>query len=181
MDRGVVAFIASSGTGKTSLAAHLVSGGAPLVTDDILAVDATPDGVVAHPGGTLLHLADDEVSAIGSTAGDGRLKVFDERLDKLQLGADLITQPAPLAALYFLSRSSDIERLAITHLAPPSPKLLFSAAFLTYLQPPSRLMRQLELCAAVAASVPTFAVDVPVDYGAARLAEVVRDHAEGDW
>lgn len=177
VEAGVVAFIASSGTGKTSAAAHLVAGGAELVTDDILAVESTADGVMAHTGGSLLHLSDTEAAAIDEAADD-RLFALDERLDKLQFGAQVSTEPAPLAALYFLERSSRFEKLAIGRISPPSPKLLLSGAFLTYLQLPERLMRQLELCAAVAASVPTFSVGVPHDFGAARLAEAIRCHTD---
>jgi hypothetical protein len=178
VDAGVVAFVASSGTGKTSAAAHLVSGGAELVTDDILAVEPTTDGVVAHAGGTLLHLSDSETAAIDTGRQDDRLFVLDERLDKRQLGAQISTEPGRLAGLYFLERSRRFDRLVIGRISPPSPKLLLSGAFLTYLQLPERLLRQLELCAAVAATVPTFSVGVPADFGAARLALAIRDHTD---
>ena len=175
---GIVAFVASSGTGKTSAAAHLVAGGAELVTDDILAVEATADGVIAHAGGSLLHLSDTEAAVVDAGSNAERLFVLEERLDKLQFGAQLSTEPARLVGLYFLERSRRFEQLAIERISPPSPKLLLSGAFLTYLQLPERLLRQLELCAAVAATVPTFSVEVPHAFGAARLAEAVRDHTD---
>ena len=42
--------VAPSGTGKTSVAAHLVAGGALLLTDDVLAFESRDDGVIGYPG-----------------------------------------------------------------------------------------------------------------------------------
>lgn len=53
---GIVAFVAVSGGGKTSLAAECLRRGAALFCDDILALD-DPDGqVVGHPGPPLMNL-----------------------------------------------------------------------------------------------------------------------------
>jgi len=47
---GIVAIAAATGTGKTTLALELMSRGWPLVSDDVLALAGTPDGVLAFPG-----------------------------------------------------------------------------------------------------------------------------------
>ena len=50
LDGRALAFVAPSGTGKTSVAAHLVARGASFLTDDALAVEPVPGGLLAHPG-----------------------------------------------------------------------------------------------------------------------------------
>src|SRR5207247_95773 len=62
----VSAFVAQPGAGKTSLAAHLVDRGATLVTDDVLALEATADAVVAHPGAGLLCIDEHELATLAS-------------------------------------------------------------------------------------------------------------------
>jgi len=56
--QAVVAFVASSGTGKSTLAANLVARGARFVTDDVLALACSNGVVVAHPGPALLGLTE---------------------------------------------------------------------------------------------------------------------------
>src|SRR5207248_1369448 len=51
------AFTAASGTGKTSLAMHLVARGATFLTDDVLAVEARVGALIAHPGASTLSVA----------------------------------------------------------------------------------------------------------------------------
>lgn len=177
MEPGIVAFLASSGTGKTSVAAHLVGGGACLVTDDILAVEATDGGVTAHAGGTVLHLAETELVTMSPDALR-RLRRLEEQSDKIQVAGQLSTEPGPLAAAYFLTRSADFRHLQFATIAPPSPRQLLSSAFLSYLTPPSRMRRQLELYAQFVESVRTFEARVPSDFGAGRLAEAILAHTE---
>ena len=45
-----IGFLASNKGGKTSLAASLMQAGCPLLTDDILPLEATEGGVIGHPG-----------------------------------------------------------------------------------------------------------------------------------
>src|SRR6266511_295146 len=60
----VAAFVGSSRTGKTSVAAHLVALGASFVTDDVLAVERLGSDVVAHPGPARLSIEDLELGRI---------------------------------------------------------------------------------------------------------------------
>ena len=50
LDGAAVAFTAPSGTGKSTLAAHLVAAGASFLTDDVLALDDRNGVVEAHSG-----------------------------------------------------------------------------------------------------------------------------------
>jgi hypothetical protein len=71
--RGIIAILAPSGMGKTTLALELMRRGWPLVSDDILTLGATPDGVLAYPGTPHMNLAenhpDSTAHRFGSTLG----------------------------------------------------------------------------------------------------------------
>ena len=64
---GAVAFLAPSGVGKSSLAAAFVSTGAPLLTDDLLAVRLDERGtLLAYPGAPGLRLTPEAWDVLGS-------------------------------------------------------------------------------------------------------------------
>jgi len=172
-----VAFVAASGTGKTSLAAHLVAGGAGFVTDDVLALEAADGTVVAHPGANVLHLSEAEIASmapekracLGAAVGQS---------DKTHLRVPVSGEARQLAAVYFLERSSGFGELVVRELAPPEPRRLLASTFVSYVNLPSRLIAQLDFCAEFATAVRAFDVRVPLDFGAASLAEQIREHGE---
>ena len=103
------AFIGPAGHGKTTLAAAFLRRGAALLSDDILPLRATPDGVVAAPGAPLMKLWEPTVRGALELTAD--LPVLAAHLTKKRLtlgGPDsaypLATAPAPLRALYVPQR-----------------------------------------------------------------------------
>lgn len=72
-----LAFVGSSGMGKSTLAAALCALGCGLVSDDLLRVDRVADRMVTHPGGTESRLRPSarELAATGDAyeTADGRL------------------------------------------------------------------------------------------------------------
>ena len=60
---------------------------------------------------------------------------------------------------------------------PVEPGLLLGSAFLPYLAGPERLRRQLDVAAAIAATVPLFAVAAARSAGPAAAADAVAEHA----
>ena len=72
LDGRTIAFVAPPGTGKTSVAAHLVAGGALLLTDDVLAFESRDDGVIGYPGVRNIAIAAQELDAM-SQLGRARL------------------------------------------------------------------------------------------------------------
>lgn len=79
-----IAFTASSGAGKSSLAAHLIAAGATFLTDDVLALELAGNGVVAHPGPARISVSSQELQ---SMSADGRKPLGQRTLVSRLVGA----------------------------------------------------------------------------------------------
>lgn len=169
--------IAASGTGKSSIAAHLVSRGARYVADDVLALEPVGEMVMAHPGPATASVYRSELRSLG-TAGASRVGVVIGRSDKVQLAVEPVEGPLPLDSIYFVVRQPDIVRFAIDGVRPPDPRLLLSSTFISYLRTPAFLVGHLDACAQIAHAVGMFRVTVPVGFGAGDVADAVERHAE---
>jgi hypothetical protein len=175
-----VAFSAPSGTGKTSIAAHLVADGFEFVTDDVLALEISDGTVTAHPGPGFLGVAEVEVRKL-SREGRRRLGPRIGRGDKAYFGVTPVAAPVPLAAVCFLARTG-AHQLEVVEEAEAGPRELLGSSFLPHVRPPERLLNHLDVCAHIAASVRIVRVGVPdgdARAAAAALAPHVRRLAEG--
>ena len=177
MDDRVVAFVAPSGTGKTSLATQLAASGWPLVTDDVLAVDARAGGVWAYRGAPLANIPAEQLLSL-TASQRSRLGPTVAQSDKVHVRLDhSIPDPMPLGAVYFLTRSTRIDALEFVPGDPPDPRDLLAATFLAHMTAPERLLTQLDTCAAIAATVPVVRIRAPLSVSAAELAAALRRHA----
>jgi hypothetical protein len=175
----VSAFVASSGTGKTSVAAHLVTLGASFVTDDVLAIEAAGDTVVAHPGPARLSIDDSELRRVPE-GQRSRLGVPIGRSDKLMIEPDPTTAPLPLASLYFLRRpASEVSRVTINAADATATRSLLGSGFLAYLNTPERLRKHLEVCSAIAERTRLYDVLIPKGARAREVAATTLAHADG--
>jgi hypothetical protein len=171
----VVAFIGPPDSGKTAFTTHLVALGAEFVTDDALAVELTPDGVVAHPGPARLSIERGEFERVPSTQR-GRVGECVGRSDKLMLEPVPIASPLPLGRIYLLRPDSVVERMAITPAEPPPLGLLLGATVVDYLRAPRVLQLQVDVCNALAETVPIYDVDLPRGCRAREAAARVLAH-----
>lgn len=168
-----VAFVAQSGGGKTSLAVHLLACGAPLVTDDVLALEDTGRGIVAHPGAPMANVAAEQVELL-PTPARARLGSVIGASDKVHVEvSNISTEPLPLGAVFFLRRSEQVGRLTFEEVDTPDPRDLLGATFMPHIVTPERLMTQLAICASIAAAVPVFKLGVPAGMTAPQLARAV--------
>ena len=172
-----LALVAPSGTGKTSVAAHLVGGGATLLTDDALAVEAVPGGLLAHPGAGMVSIDEAEFQAMSP---EGRLRLGRRlgRSDKLHFALEVAERPLPLTAVYFLRRDGQAEHFSIEQCRTVEPRRLLGSAFVNFVRRPDYLTRQLEACALIAECVDVFDVVVPAAFDARRVAAHVAAHAQ---
>jgi hypothetical protein len=170
--RGALIICGQVTAGKSSLAAQLVAGGATLLSDDVVALDA-PGGVVrAHPGARWLHLRPPED---GRVAGD-RLRAIGRRAGRRRYEAPLAREPVPLRAAYLLE-PGDGEPVA-PHQG--SGVALLAATYNLSVREPDRLRRQLELVHVIAGTVPAFRLRISPQRDARALAGSVRRHFEGE-
>jgi hypothetical protein len=100
-ERGV-AFVGSSGQGKSTLSAYCASQGAGFITDDVLIVDAQG---MTHPGNPRIKLYPETGERLGFPTPDTPdYKIY---YNPTQIGAYLIQSPVILSAIYFPQESPD--------------------------------------------------------------------------
>ena len=102
-----IAFLGDSGEGKSTLAATLLTRGYPLLTDDVLVVRFDGDRAMAYPSLPRIKLT----GAAADATFPGRRSVpmnrfTDKRIFPLD-GAEYVSRPAPLRALYVLSEKTE--------------------------------------------------------------------------
>ena len=172
-----IAFLGGSGAGKTTLASRIVARGARLVTDDVLAIEATATTIRAHRGGTVARIDPRELRALtppsaapsgrcGCAARSGTSRPRSPRRGFRSPSPTTWSAPPTGAA----SGSSPC--------APTTPALLLGSAFLSYFTAPERLRRQLESCAAIARGAPLYQVRAGAGATSANVADAVLRHAE---
>jgi hypothetical protein len=173
-----IAFTAASGTGKSSLAAHLVASGATFLTDDVLALERVEDGVLAHPGPARASVSSQELRSM-TPLGRRRLGPQIGSTDKPQFEPAFASAPLPLAILYRVSRSGRRGAPRLHEHVPPEPRLVLGSCFLSYLSTPERLLNQLSVCEGVTSSVRMFDLEIPAAVSAQGAAAAVLEHAGG--
>ena len=96
-----VAFVGTSGVGKSTLSTYCASRGAGFITDDVLMVS---EGMV-YPGNPRIKLYPHTAQNLGLDADrETEYKIF---YQPENLGAKLHQQPVPLGIIYFPVKSSD--------------------------------------------------------------------------
>ena len=173
----VVAFVASSGTGKSTLAANLVARGWGFVTDDVLAVACANGKVTAHPGPSLMGLVNAEYDSLPAdtrTLLGARLgRRGKRRSGKPYFTTPVTPGPARLAAICFLERADAGGEAILEEQHPPEPRLLLGAGFLPYLTSHENLVRHLDSCMEIAAATRAFTLRAPAHMSPAELARGV--------
>jgi hypothetical protein len=168
IDDGLVAFVAPSGTGKSSIAVELSRRGCRIFSDDVLAIGQGPDGLTCHPGPAVMNVPRSAGLPVG--VGAGVIAAFpaeDEVWITLERAA---TSPRPLRAVYRLDRSADSSSLSPDP-APTVLDLLPHAISLPH--GPARARRRFELFSALADQVAMFQLAVDSNADPRAIADLV--------
>lgn len=173
-----VAVTAEAGTGKTTLAAHLLDQGAALLADDVLALELAGDEIAAHPGVALTNVDPDQYARLGARAREHLATELGEG-DKLYVLGDLAEGRHPLAAVYFLRRDGAAAHVVVER--ETDPRKLLGSTFVPYLDGPDYLLKHLDVCSRIAERVPVFALTAPAAMPADELAAAVAAHGEQAW
>lgn len=174
MGSTAAAFIAPSGTGKTSLALHLLAHGAVFLADDVVALEAAADALIVHPGIGLAHAPRTERASLDRARVGIRWPSHPGQKHHAQVS--LARSPVPLGAAYFLERPADVEEIEIVPIDPPDPCLLLAATFVSHVPVAHRLITQLDVCSIIARTVPLFRVRTSLESSAERLADRIVRH-----
>lgn len=166
IDDRVIAFMASKGTGKSTLATALLGAGAAFVTDDALRIRFTDAGPVAEPGVHALRLRDDSLAAVNDSGLASR-RAFDgknaiDHVPKARCAAG----PLPIDALYLVrpvpaEAAEDVTRVRQDDFA--AVMSLVAHGKLGTLLGGDEGGKQFSRIAAVAAQVPVYVVNVVRD------------------
>ena len=158
--------------GKSSLAAALLHRGAALLSDDTVALELRDGALLAHPGAALLHLqaveherlSELERAVLGPPAAFPHKRRHHPRV---------AASPAPFGRLFLLERATHgppVERLAAV-----DPFALLASTFNLSVRTPERLLRHLDLAAALAATECIYRLRVQPGVNATQLADAVRE------
>lgn len=120
---GVVAFLANSGQGKSTLAAHLARRGFRVLADDVCLIDTTqPGSAMVIPTAPWLKLWRTSLENLGRKA-EGLDRVFTDD-DKYRLPLASVLTPEPIIRLVFLegnaidSTNIEMEEVPRVHAVP---------------------------------------------------------------
>jgi hypothetical protein len=119
---GVVAFLAGSGQGKSSLAAHLAQRGFPVLADDICLIDPAPsERTTVIPTAPWLKLWRNSLENLGRHA-EGLERVFSDD-EKFRVPLASALKPQPISKLIFLeggetSTVTEIEEVSAVAAVP---------------------------------------------------------------
>lgn len=118
IDGGVVGFVGWKGMGKSTTAGAFHRRGHRVVTDDVLALFGSPEGVMVLPGYPSLKLWPDSVTAVGHDPD--MLPQLHPLAEKRALTVlqGFETAPLPLRALYVLDYAEEAEELQIQKVTP---------------------------------------------------------------
>jgi hypothetical protein len=165
---GIVAFVAVSGGGKTSLAAEYVRRGAPLFCDDILALDQSNGRVIGFPGPPLMNLP--RQLNPNALAGGRVIADFGEERWVRVNGSS--PSPEPLTAVVLVDRAVGLEA-ACSAIQTTSLALLPHAVWLPHLA--DRMQKRFELFGAVASTTQVLRLTADPSVPAGQLADLVKN------
>lgn len=173
-DGGAAAFAGASGAGKTSLATRLVARGGVFLTDDVLAVEASDDHVLAHPGPAFMAIRHDDAAMVAELGG--RRGAALGATDKVHVSPPSRGEVSRLRVIYHL-RGGDT--LGITRLEPANINRVLALAFVPYLAAPDRLVRHLRIAQLVSADVAQFELQTPGSHFSDEMLATLEAHMRG--
>ncbi len=167
-----ILFAGAPGAGKSSLAAALLHRGALLLSDDTVALELRDGAPIAHSGAALLHLQSSEHDRLS----ERELAVLGARATfphKPRYHPRVSVSAAPFGGLFLLERATQGPPIERTEAVDPFT--LLASTFNLSVRTPERLVRHIDLAAALAATERIYRLRVQPDMNATQLADAVRE------
>jgi hypothetical protein len=175
---GACAFTASSGTGKSTLAATFQQAGYQTLTDDCLLIEAEEDAVYGVPSYPGARFRDDSLTLLGA-ASKPTLSVAHYNSKRRYASGSFATERHPIAAVYCLERpcgeGKEVQEPLIETLSGHDG-FLTAVRYLFCMDPrdPEMLVRQFKIVENLLAHVPIARLAIPDDFAAlTRVQEAV--------
>lgn len=165
-----VVFLGDSGFGKSTLAASFISAGYSVLTDDLLMMRITDDGILAYPGPARIKLFPANAkSFLGEAARGVRMNPDTEKLIIPLNERQTCSTPLPVAAVYSLAAPRDRYRKQSIRIEPLSPRESFMElvknTFNRRILDADRLTRQLAQTARLSTLLSVRRLTIPRDLG----------------
>ena len=175
VDDGAVAFLGSNAFGKSTLAACFLEAGCRLLTDDLLILQKTCNGLMAHPGPPRIKLFPKIANRFfRATAARGRMNIDTSKLILPLDERRSCSAPVPLKAIYSLAVPRDVCRSRSVSIETLSPRESFvellRGTFNRRLVSSQRLESQFRFVSSLADTVPVKKLSYP--RAADRLQEI---------
>lgn len=165
VDGGAVALMGDCGYGKSSLGASFVKAGYPLLTDDLLVLKRTDDGILAYPGAPRVKLYPEIARRIfGSQVKGLRFEWLTPKLIIPLDGNRAQSTPVPLKAIYVLTapRRRAPSALRIRRITRRQAFMeMVRNTFNMAITDGSRLERQFAMASALTATIPIKSLSYP--------------------
>jgi hypothetical protein len=169
-----IGFVGDSGAGKTTLAANLLLRGATFVADDVIALERSPEGLLAHPGTPLIGIKSGQADLVDEMTRRGIASVMRADREETLCKLPRPDAAAPLGRLYFIDRETHGGPLRFDLI--DDARLLMTATFSVVQRDPARLERLLDVAARIATSSAAYWIRVPPGMTAPEMADAVERH-----
>lgn len=160
---GAIGFLATPGTGKSSLAAVFAAHGHPFLTDDVLTLQENTSKFLAFPGFPFTSLTAHTIDGLGLLLPQST-PLFGEKTRVAIDGtwASFCGEPIPLRALFILHREAKNRTIDLDRLpkAEALRELLENTTSLAFL-PARHLERHMAFLARLTTSVPVWRLSYP--------------------
>jgi hypothetical protein len=172
--QGLIALVGASGAGKTTLAIELLRRGGVLFSDDIVALTARGDEVIAFPGPALMNVPR-SVKPWEPEAWEVLAELGDE--DWVSVCRRLPPPPQPVRGIVLVTPGATAaECVAVT---PTSLQVLPYMVTFTHLLD-QRRRQQFEIAGGLAAGATLVSLSRPPGADPAQLADLILDCLDGD-
>jgi hypothetical protein len=172
-----VAFLGGSAAGKSTLAVTAALRGAPMLTDDVLAVDVTvgpPDSPLwGQPGWALTNVRHAAAATVGDLAALGPPVGADDESSRLPI--ELSATPVPIRSVYVIDRPDEAGEVVIDD-SPIDPRVLLGSSYNLVVQTPERLVRHLEACARLSNTATVSRLVIPRNVPPSAVIDAVEAH-----
>ena len=181
VNRHGIAFLGSTGRGKSTLAAAFAREGHGFLTDDGLILDASDDSYLVRPRRPILRLRPDSEAAIlhlplVDPADIGQLKTRVAARSEIPFHADAV----PLSALYLLAEPRPRYDVAIVRLSPAAAlSAMIGHSFILDVEDRPRMKAHFDRLAQLAVQLTCYSLDYPRRYESLpSVIDAIIEHAQ---